>query len=49
MCRIGKCSQWPHLYTTCEETYDLKQAQDEIFAKNRFSSVAYFSDFNALY
>ena len=33
MCRIGKCSQWPHLYTTYEEKYDLKvkQAQDEIF------------------
>ena len=32
---IAKCSQWPHLYTTYEATYDLKLTDNEIFAKNR--------------
>ena len=42
MCRIGKCPQWPHLYTTYGKTYNVKQAQDDIFVKNRLSSEPHF-------
>ena len=31
-----KCSQWPHLYTTCEATYALKCLFSEKIAKNCF-------------
>ena len=42
MPRIGKCPQWPHLYTTYGEAYNVKQAQDEIFVKNQLSSEPHF-------
>ena len=39
----AKCSQWPHLYTTYEATYDLKLTDNEIFAKNRSAAFYAFS------
>ena len=38
----GKCSQWPHLCTTFEATYDLKLTDNEIFAKNRSTKKCNF-------
>ena len=35
----AKCSQWPHLYMTCEATYSSKCKFNEIWPKNRIFGI----------